>query len=124
MLAPDGRMLLQTITTGKPNTTLTFARWANFISRKIFPGGKLPHPEQAVSHSRMAGFELLHAESLRLHYARTLDIWAGNLEGHHTEAVRLTSEDTYQTYMNYLTSCADHFRLGEINVYQFLMQSI
>jgi cyclopropane-fatty-acyl-phospholipid synthase len=124
LLPESGLMLLHTITTAKLNKTFTFLRWTHFIITNIFPGGRLPGPEQAVSHSRLGGFELLHAESLRPHYARTLDLWAGNLERNRTEAIRVTSEQTYATYMKYLTSCADHFRAGEINVYQFLMRSI
>jgi cyclopropane-fatty-acyl-phospholipid synthase len=124
LLAADGRMLLHTITTGKPNSTFTFARWAHFIARQIFPGGKLPHPEQVVSQARLGGWELLHAESLRPHYARTLDLWSARLAQHRAEAVQLTNEETYQTYLTYLTSCAEHFRSGDINVYQFLLQPV
>ncbi len=124
LLPEDGLMLLHTITTGKLNKTFTFLRWTHFIITNIFPGGRLPDPEQVVSHSRLGGFELLHAESLRLHYAHTLDLWAANLERNRDEAIHVTSEETYKTYMKYLTSCADHFRTGEIDVYQFLMRPI
>ena len=124
LLPEGGLMLLHTITTGKPNKTFTFLRWTHFIITNIFPGGRLPDPEQVVSHSRLGGFELLHAEGLRLHYAHTLDLWASNLERNRAEAIRATSAETYNTYMKYLTSCADHFRIGEINVYQFLLKSI
>jgi cyclopropane-fatty-acyl-phospholipid synthase len=124
LLPENGLMLLHTITTGKQNKTFTFLRWTHFIISHIFPGGRLPDPEQVVSHSRLGGFELLHAESLRTHYAHTLDLWAGNLERNQEEAIRVTSEQTYNTYIKYLTSCADHFRIGEINVYQFLLKAI
>ncbi len=122
LLPENGLMLLHTITTGKPNRTFTFLRWTHFIITNIFPGGRLPDLERVVSHSRLGGFELLHAESLRLHYAHTLDLWAANLERNRDKAIRLTSEETCKTYMKYLTSCADYFRSGEINVYQFLMR--
>ncbi|MEK6570647.1 MAG: class I SAM-dependent methyltransferase [Bacteroidota bacterium] len=124
ILPENGLMLLHTITTGKPNKTFTFLRWTHFIITNIFPGGRLPDPEQVVSHSRLGGFELLHAESLRLHYAHTLDLWAANLERNRGEAIRVTTEETYKTYIKYLTSCADHFRSAEINVYQFLLKAI
>jgi cyclopropane-fatty-acyl-phospholipid synthase len=124
LLPEDGLMLLHTITTGKPNKTFTFLRWTHFIISNIFPGGRLPDPEQVINHARLARFELLHVESLRLHYAHTLDLWAANLEGNRDKAIRITSEQTYQIYVKYLTSCAEHFRSGEINVYQFLMRPI
>ncbi len=123
LLPQSGLMLLHTITTGKPNKTFTFLRWTHFIITNIFPGGRLPDPEQVVRHSRMGGFETVHVESLRLHYAHTLDLWAANLERNREAAIHVTNEGTFYTYMKYLTSCADHFRTGEINVYQFLMRS-
>lgn len=123
-LGRNGLMLLHTITTGSFEKSFTFLRWTHFLLTNIFPGGRLPDPEQVISHSRLAGFELLHAESLRIHYARTLDLWAGNLERNRTEAIKVTNEKTYTTYMKYLRSCAPYFRSGEINVFQFLMRVI
>ncbi len=123
LLGEKGSMLLHTITTGRPNKTFGFLRWTHFLVTNIFPGGRLPDPEQVVGQSRVAGFELLHAESLRLHYARTLELWAANLERNRSEAVQVTDEKTYTTYMKYLTSCVPHFQSGDINVYQFLLRS-
>ncbi|MGD1109260.1 MAG: class I SAM-dependent methyltransferase, partial [Mycobacterium sp.] len=60
-------------------------------------------------------------QSLQLHYARTLDHWAGALEARHTEAVEIQSEEVYQRYMKYLTGCANAFRTGYIDVNQFTL---
>jgi cyclopropane-fatty-acyl-phospholipid synthase len=124
LLPEGGLMLLHTGTTGKPDNTFAFLRWTHFIKTNIFHGGEIPTPEQVVSHGRLGGFELLHAESLRLHYARTLDFWAGNLERNQAEAIRIAGEQKYEVYMKYLTSCADQYRAGGINIYQFLMRTI
>jgi cyclopropane-fatty-acyl-phospholipid synthase len=69
--------------------------------------------------ARSAGVELVHAESLRPHYARTLDCWANNLAGNEALAIAMVGADTYRTYLKYLTDCATFFRSGECNVYQF-----
>jgi len=122
LLPPDGVMLLHTITLGKPARSLNFLRFARFISREIFPGGDVPAPEAVVESARTGGFELIHAESLRPHYARTLDCWAANLSSRETDAIALVGDATYRTYIKYLTSCADFFRSGEINVYQFKLR--
>lgn len=122
ILPSQGLMLLHTITTGKSTRTFAFLRWTHFLISNIFPNGRLPDPEQVVACGRAGGFELLHAESLRLHYARTLDLWAANLEKNRGEAIRITKLQTYNTYMKYLTSSADHLRSGDINVYQFLIR--
>ena len=124
LLPEDGRLLLQTITVGRPNGSFAVARWSHFILAKIFPGGRLPAPEEVVSSSRDAGLEMVHAESLRTHYATTLDRWSEALDRNREAACAATSRRTFEDYMKYLTSCAKYFRSGEINVYQFLMRVI
>jgi cyclopropane-fatty-acyl-phospholipid synthase len=124
LLPPDGIMLLHTITLGKPNKTMTFGRFAHFMSTKIFPGGDVPPPERVIEFARAGGFELTHAESLRLNYACTLDCWAANLSAAEPQAVAIAGEETFKTYMKYLTSCATFFRSGEIDVYQFTLRVV
>jgi cyclopropane-fatty-acyl-phospholipid synthase len=124
ILPPDGTMLLHTITFGKPCKALSFFRFVHFMSTKIFPGGDVPFPEKVVESARLGGFELLHAESLRPHYARTLDCWAANLEANKEKALATVGEDIYRTYMKYLTGCANYFRSGEVDLYQFKLKVV
>ena len=124
LLPADGVMLLHTITLGKPSKSMSFFRFAHFMGTKIFPGGDVPPPERVLEFARNGGFELEHAESLRPHYARTLDCWAANLAAKEAEAVRIAGADVFRTYMKYLTSCANFFRSGEINVYQFKLRVV
>lgn len=58
-------------------------------------------------------------QPLRLHYVRTLDTWAANLESKTDEAIAVTSPAVYARYMKYLTGCADLFRDGRTDVCQF-----
>ena len=122
LLAPDGVMMLHTITYGKPDTSFKFLRFIAFISREIFPGGDIPTPERVVDAARREGFELRHVEGLREHYARTLDAWAANLESNQHEATRLAGDEVYRKYMKYLTGCAGLFRGGQCNVHQFTLK--
>ena len=122
LLPDDGVMLLHTITFGKPSKSFAFLRFVHFMSAKIFPGGDVPFPERVVEAARNANFEVAHVESLRPHYARTLDHWAHNLEAAREQAVAVAGEHTYRTYMKYLTGCAAYFRSGECNVYQFKLR--
>jgi cyclopropane-fatty-acyl-phospholipid synthase len=124
ILPPDGVMLLHTITQGKPNDDWDFLRFVHFIATEIFPGGDVPEPELVMAHARMAGFEAVHVESLRPHYALTLDRWAANLLARRDEAVAVTSEQTYETYMKYLIGCAALFRSGECNLHQFKLRVV
>jgi cyclopropane-fatty-acyl-phospholipid synthase len=123
-------MLLHTITMFTPEqivaSGLEFSEeqisFNEFIGTEIFPGGQLPAIEIVEFHSSKMGFNLARRQSLRLHYARTLDLWAEALEAHHTEAVEIQSEEVYQTYMRYLTGCADAFRAGYIDLNQFTLR--
>ncbi|MBI3287125.1 MAG: class I SAM-dependent methyltransferase [Chloroflexi bacterium] len=94
------------------------------MHKELFHGAELPKLEQVVSHSREARFELLHLESLRSHYPRTIDAWVSNLEKNKEQTIRATSLDTYQKFMKYLTGAAKYHRSGETNVYQFLFRVI
>jgi cyclopropane-fatty-acyl-phospholipid synthase len=129
-LPDDGVMLLHTITAlsgrqmveqGMP-LTFNFARFVKFMITEIFPGGRLPSIEKVSDHSSKAGFTLTRRQSLQPHYARTLDIWAANLEAKKDEAIAIQSEEVYERYMRYLTGCADGFRVGYIDVNQFTLE--
>ena len=130
VLPADGVMLLHTITglTGpqmvERGMPLTFelARFIKFMVTEIFPGGRLPTIEMVGEHSAKAGFTLRRNQSLQLHYARTLDLWAEALEKHKDEAIQIQSEEVYERYVKYLTGCAKSFRIGYIDVNQFTLE--
>jgi cyclopropane-fatty-acyl-phospholipid synthase len=129
-LPADGVILLHTITglakqqmieQGLP-LSFWLARFIKFIMTEIFPGGRLPSIEMVAEDSSKAGFELTRCQSLQLHYARTLDLWAEALEARQDEAIEIQSEEVYERYMKYLTGCAKMFRTGYIDVNQFTLQ--
>ncbi|MCV7093622.1 class I SAM-dependent methyltransferase, partial [Mycobacterium kubicae] len=130
ILPADGVMLLHTITgltrqemtdTGLP-ITMGLLRFLKFIQTEIFPGGHPPTIEMVEEQSAKAGFALTRRQSLRLHYARTLDTWAASLESRKDQAVEIQSDEVYERYMKYLTGCAELFRDGYIDVNQFTLQ--
>lgn len=130
VLPDDGVMLLHTITMLTPEQIVEhgltmsedMASFNDFIATEIFPGGQLPAIEIVEFHSSKMGFNLTRRQSLQLHYARTLDLWAAELEAHHDEAVKIQSEEVYQKYMRYLTGCANAFRDGFIDLNQFTLK--
>ena len=129
LLPDDGRMLLHTILAHpmsyfrENNVKLTISdlKFMRFIGQEIFPGGQLPSLEDVEQLAADAGFTLARAHLLRLHYARTLDMWAQNLVGRRDEAIAITSEVVYDRYLRYLTGCADFFRRGVTNIGQFTL---
>jgi len=50
----------------------------SWITKYIFPGGYIPSLRETISLLPQYDFHLLYAESLRLHYAMTLDRWHNN----------------------------------------------
>ncbi|SIR99687.1 cyclopropane mycolic acid synthase family methyltransferase [Williamsia sterculiae] len=127
LLPPDGRMLLHTIVAWERSDIRAkglpidrpVIEFAKFIATEIFPGGELPPPAKVEARAEAAGFTVELVQPLQLHYAHTLDIWAENLQAKHDEAVQIASQETFDTYMHYLTGCADFFRKGYIDVMQF-----
>ncbi len=101
--------------------TMKLIRFSKFIMEEIFPGGDLPQASAVEKHATQAGFTLTKMQSLRLHYARTLDIWAEALGARKDEAIAIQSEEVYERYMKYLTGCADLFRTGYTDVCQFTL---
>ena len=98
--------------------------FGKFIRREIFPGGQLCVPERITEFATQAGFAVEHVQSLRLHYARTLDCWAEALEKKAAEAIAMTNQVVYDRYMRYLTGCARVFRKGNIDVMQFKLNAV
>ncbi|OBH14081.1 cyclopropane mycolic acid synthase family methyltransferase, partial [Mycobacterium sp. E1747] len=119
-LPSDGVMLLHTIV--RPSFKEARARgmgltheivhFSQFILTEIFPGGWLPTPQTVGEYAVTAGFELTRVHSLQLHYERTLNIWAENLEANKEAAIRIQSQEVYDRYMKYLVGCEDFFRKG------------
>jgi cyclopropane-fatty-acyl-phospholipid synthase len=102
--------------------TMTKLKFFKFIMDEIFPGGELPHASKVEEHATEVGFELTRVQPLRLHYARTLEIWAAALEARRDEAIAIQSEVVYDRYMRYLTGCAELFTEGYTDICQFTLR--
>lgn len=74
ILLPRGVSVLHSIT-GQIEKPCN--RW---ISKYIFPGGYIPSIHELISLLPENDFHLLDAESLRLHYTKTLAHWSKNFE--------------------------------------------
>jgi cyclopropane-fatty-acyl-phospholipid synthase len=129
-ILPDGgRMLLHTIL-GYPQkyfrdngiaVTMSDLKFMRFIGTEIFPGGQLPAVEDILELSAATNFAVERVHLLRPHYARTLDMWAANLQANRELAIAIQSEEVYDRYMKYLIGCADFFRRDICNVGQFTL---
>lgn len=91
-----------------------------FIGRYVFPHGELPHLSTAIAAMCEQGLEVVDVESLRQHYALTLEHWSGNLESSLDEASALVSDKALRIWRIYLAGCAYGFRKNWINIHQIL----
>ena len=127
LMPDDGVMLLHSIVIPSDEEVrqrklplkMSTVRFIKFILDEIYPGGRLPLVAQVEEHATKVGFNVTRVQSLRPHYARTLDTWSANLESERDEAIAITSEEVYERFAKYLTGCADLFRDGYTDVCQF-----
>ena len=91
-----------------------------FIDRYVFPQGELPHLVTISKAISEAGLEIVDVESLRLHYARTLQLWSQGLERQLQKAAQWVPEKSLRIWRLYLAGCAYGFRHGWMNLHQIL----
>ena len=129
ILPDDGRMLLHSIFT-RPMTqwkdrgvkvTMSDLRFLHFLGKEIFPGGGMCGEADIIDNATASGFSVGEIQYLQQHYARTLDMWAENLEANREQAIAIQSEEVYDRFMRYLTGCAGLFRKGISNVAQYTL---
>jgi len=115
LLKPQGLSLLHSIT---HQTEEAVNKWA---SKYIFPGGYIPSIRELVSLMPEHNFRLIDVESLRLHYAKTLEHWAANFEDN-VEAIQKKFDERFvRMWRLYLNGCATSFRYGKgLDIHQFL----
>ena len=93
----------------------------SFMDRYVFPDGELLPINTTLRIAETSGFEVRDLESLREHFAFTLQHWVRRLEKHHEEACRFTDETTYRIWRLFMSGSAYRFRKGKLNVYQLLL---
>ena len=91
-----------------------------FIDRYVFPDGELHEVGSIVTRFQRAGLELAHLESLREHYALTLDAWVANLEAHAAEAESLVGAERLRVWRLYMTASSAAFTRHHLEVHQAL----
>jgi len=113
LLTEDGVMLLHTIgRMGKPGTTDAFTR------KYIFPGGYIPALSEIVAASEATKLIAADIETLRLHYALTIEHWYARTIAARDRIVTLYDERFYRMWLFYLAGAIATFRHGGMCNYQ------
>jgi cyclopropane-fatty-acyl-phospholipid synthase len=111
--------------------TIQDAEWesyrsrADFIQQYIFPGGQLPAPKILRRLSREANLSVEKVETFGLDYARTLETWKKRFDSSwpDIEATFQLDERFRRMWELYLALCEAGFRMGRINVEQWVFSS-
>lgn len=117
LLKAGGLALLHTITHTKEGPV------NSWIEKYIFPGGYIPSLREVIWLLPDYDFHAIDVESLRLHYARTLDRWAAGFEKHVDKIRDMYGERFVRMWRLYLRSCAASFRVSGLNVHQILFSN-
>jgi cyclopropane-fatty-acyl-phospholipid synthase len=113
LLADDGVMLLHTIgRMGGPGTTDAFT------SKYIFPGGYIPALSEIVGGSETARLIASDVETLRLHYALTLQHWYDRTVAKRAEIETLYDARFFRLWQFYLAGALVSFEQGGMCNYQ------
>lgn len=114
MLKEGGISLLHCITAQKEGEV------NEWIKKYIFPGGYIPSIRQLVSLMADNDLHLVDAESLRLHYFKTLKCWAENFENKLEEVKKIKDDVFIRMWRLYLNACSASFHYGVMDIHQFL----
>ncbi|MBO0882252.1 MAG: class I SAM-dependent methyltransferase [Mycobacterium sp.] len=91
-----------------------------FIDRYVFPDGELTGSGRVITEMQNTGFEVIHEENLRHHYAMTLRDWCANLVAHWDEAVEAVGLGTAKVWGLYLAASRVSFERNVLQLHQVL----
>jgi cyclopropane-fatty-acyl-phospholipid synthase len=122
LLAPDGAMLLQTITIDDQ----WFPRYhgtPDWIEKYIFPGGELASVAEILqSLARRTSLSMRHAENWAEHYAATLHAWRARFHHHRSRVRELGFDDRFiRMWDLYLAYCEAAFLERHAGVFQLVL---
>jgi cyclopropane-fatty-acyl-phospholipid synthase len=120
LLIEGGIVLNHGITSVDPDSRSVGLGAGDFIGKYVFPHGELPHLSLVIREMGAAGLEVMDSETLRLHYARTLQHWSERLEENLEKARAFAGERRLRIWRTYLAGCAHAFAEGWVSIQQVL----
>ena len=117
LLRPGGAFLNSGIASGVAH----HSNGPAFVDRFVFPDGELVPLSISIAAAEASGLEIRDIESLREHYAMTLNHWVRRLESSAERARDITDETTYRIWRLYMAGSRHQFRTGALSVYHILL---
>lgn len=118
LLTPGGWVMNHGITSTDAENGETALGGGRFIDRYVFPQGELPHISTVLKTMQLGGLEALDVESLRRHYARTMQLWSQGFERNPDSLRAMVGEKRWRIWRIYLAGCQWAFERDEISLYQ------
>jgi len=115
-LRPEGRLLNHCITRSHNRRQEIGA----FLDRYVFPDGELTGSGRIITEAQNAGFEVMHEENFRRHYALTLAGWCRNLVDNWDDCVAEVGEGTARVWGLYMAGSRLAFERNEIQLHHVL----
>lgn len=112
VLKADGRGLIHSIGRREPGP---MNAW---IERRIFPGARPPAISQMMDIFEPNELAVYDLENLRLHYARTLEMWFERFEEHEEAITEMMDEEFVKAWGLYLNGSIAAFYSGDLQLYQ------
>jgi cyclopropane-fatty-acyl-phospholipid synthase len=120
VLKPGGFVLNHGITLNVLGAASLGSGIGDFVEEYVFPGGQLAHVAPVIDGLARSGLELVDAEALREHYARTLWCWLDGLEANADAARAEVGEEKFRVWRVYLAGSAHAFERGWLSIWQLL----
>jgi cyclopropane-fatty-acyl-phospholipid synthase len=118
MLVPGGLFVNHGITQPRPERQRP---GGSFVFDHVFPGAGLDDIGHTLAAMEDAGFEVVDVQSLRPHYALTLEHWFARYRAQREQVARFVPERTLRVWDLYLSGCARAFAQGLVGVHQVLL---
>jgi len=113
-LKPEGRGLMHSI--GRTSKGHMNA----WIERRIFPGACPPALSEIMQIFEPNGLSVSDVENIRLHYSRTLELWAQRFEQNKEKITEMMDEEFVKAWSLYLHGSTAAFNIGELQVFQVI----
>ncbi|ORB68093.1 SAM-dependent methyltransferase [Mycobacterium shinjukuense] len=117
-----GGLLLNHCITRNDNKSTPFA--GGFTDRYVFPDGELTGSGRIITEIQDVGFEVLHEENFRHHYAMTLRDWCRNLVQHWDEAVEEVGLPVAKVWGLYMAASRVAFERNNIQLHHVLAANV
>ena len=124
LLAPSGRVALQTITMDHDHMLATRNSWG-WIHKYVFPGGLIPSIRAIEEHADAHGLAVRNRRSFGADYAETLRLWRERFNRSRHTVRALGFDDVFcRMWDYYLTYCQAGFSSGHLDVDQLVLTRV